>query len=43
VAAVLMIGVKNPKQIIGVNDNKDDGFSKCAEIWVNELRMSGFR
>jgi len=41
VAAVLMIGVKNPKQIIGVNDNKDDGFSKCAEIWVNELRMSG--
>ncbi|HQV77890.1 MAG TPA: cell surface protein SprA [Chitinophagales bacterium] len=42
VAAVFMIGVRNPKRIIGENDDKDDGMPKCAEIWVNELRMSGF-
>ncbi len=42
VASVFMIGVKNPKRIIGENEDSDDGLSKCAEIWVNELRMSGF-
>ncbi len=42
VASVFMIGIKNPKRIIGENDATDDGLSKCAEIWVNELRMSGF-
>lgn len=42
VASVFMIGVKNPKRIIGENEDTDDGLAKCAEIWVNELRMSGF-
>jgi cell surface protein SprA len=42
VASVFMIGVKNPKRIIGENDNTDDGLAKCAEVWVNELRLSGF-
>ncbi len=43
------IGVKgNPNLglvksiMIGVKNTKDDGLSRCAEIWVNELRMSGF-
>lgn len=35
-----MIGVRNPKkQEFGDND---DGQAKCAEIWVNELRLSDF-
>ncbi len=42
VASVFMIGVKNPRRIIGENEDSDDGQSKCAEVWVNELRMSGF-
>ncbi len=42
VASVFMIGVKNPKRIIGENEDSDDGLPKCAEVWVNELRMSGF-
>ncbi len=42
VASVFMIGVRNPKRIVGENDATDDGQSKCAEIWVNELRMAGF-
>lgn len=37
---VIMIGVKNPK--IGQNNLNDDGLSKCAEVWVNELRLSDF-
>jgi cell surface protein SprA len=37
---VIMIGVKNPKtNVITFND---DGLSKCAEVWVNELRLSDF-
>lgn len=35
-----MIGVRNPKKLNG-NDN-DDGEAKCAEIWVNELRLTDF-
>lgn len=42
VASVLMLGIRNPKRIIGENDATDDGLPKCAEVWVNELRMSGF-
>ncbi|HNI32256.1 MAG TPA: cell surface protein SprA, partial [Chitinophagales bacterium] len=42
VASVFMLGLKNPKRIIGENENTDDGLAKCAEVWVNELRMSGF-
>lgn len=42
VASVFMIGVRNPKRIIGENDSTDDGLPKCAEVWVNELRLAGF-
>lgn len=36
----IMIGVRNPKkQQVG---DTDDGFPKCAEIWVNELRLTDF-
>ncbi len=37
---VLMIGIRNPKQI-NISDN-DDGKTKSAEIWVNELRLTDF-
>lgn len=40
-AAVMMIGVRNPKRVIGVNDDIDDGMSKCGELWFNELRVGG--
>ena len=36
----IMIGVRNPKKT-GIEDD-DDGKPKCAEIWVNELRLSDF-
>jgi len=36
----MMIGVRNPKQTSSVS--ADDGLSKCAEIWVNELRLTDF-
>ena len=36
----MMIGIRNPKKIIA--GGKDDGQVKCAEIWVNELRLAGF-
>lgn len=36
----IMIGVRNPKkQFTG---DGDDGQPKCAEIWVNELRLTEF-
>ncbi|KAF0199526.1 MAG: hypothetical protein FD166_649 [Bacteroidetes bacterium] len=35
-----MIGVRNPKKQ-NTGDN-DDGENKCAEIWVNELRLTDF-
>lgn len=35
-----MIGVRNPKKK-GISDN-DDGQQKCAEVWVDELRLSDF-
>ncbi|MBK8441978.1 MAG: cell surface protein SprA [Sphingobacteriales bacterium] len=39
-AKVIMLGVRNPKQKeLG---SSDDGFSKCAEMWFNELRLSDF-
>jgi cell surface protein SprA len=37
----IMIGIRNPKRA-GFNDLTDDGQSKSAEIWVNELRLSDF-
>jgi len=36
----LMIGIRNPKKINGASP--DDGLPKCAEIWVNELRLTDF-
>lgn len=36
----IMIGVRNPKKT-NINDD-DDGLEKCAEVWVNELRLSDF-
>lgn len=28
--------------MIGVRNKKDDGIARCAEVWVNELRLTGF-
>ncbi len=36
----IMIGVRNPKKTSMTSN--DDGLSKCAEIWVNELRLTDF-
>jgi cell surface protein SprA len=37
---VIMIGLRNPKKSTDTPD--DDGLSKCAEVWVNELRLTDF-
>ncbi len=37
---VIMIGVRNPRRTF--NTPNDDGLSKTAEIWVNELRLYEF-
>jgi cell surface protein SprA len=37
---VVMIGVRNRKG--GPSNPLDDGLAKCAEVWVNELRLSDF-
>jgi cell surface protein SprA len=41
---VLMLGVRNPPQNDPYNPlgDADDGRSKCAEVWFNELRIAGF-
>lgn len=36
----VMIGVNNPKS--GTGNPNDDGLSKCAEVWIDELRLAGF-
>ncbi len=36
-----MIGIRNPKRNPALA-NGDDGQAKCAEIWVNELRLTDF-
>jgi len=36
----LLIGVRNPKK--RTTSDGDDGQAKCAELWVNELRLSDF-
>ena len=36
----MMIGIRNPKKTTFNSD--DDGESKCAEIWVNEMRLTDF-
>lgn len=35
----IMIGIRNPKRSI---NSDDDGLPKCAEVWVNELRVTDF-
>lgn len=35
-----MVGVRNPKK--QEFEDNDDGLAKCAEIWVNELRLTDF-
>ena len=37
----MMIGIRNPKRN-PKKLNNDDGQAKCAEIWVNELRLTDF-
>ncbi len=36
----IMIGVRNPKK--NTPGDTDDGEPKCAEIWINELRLTDF-
>lgn len=36
----IMIGVRNPKKT-GATPS-DDGFAKCTEVWINELRLTDF-
>ncbi len=36
----VMLGIRNPKAEAG-GENIDDGQAKCAEVWFNELRVSG--
>lgn len=37
---IIMIGVRNPNKKSATD--ADDGKTKCAQIWVNELRLSDF-
>lgn len=37
----ILIGVRNPRRRLS-NDATDDGLGKCAEVWVNELRLTEF-
>lgn len=37
---VIMIGIRNPKK--SSETPADDGLPKCAEVWVNELRLTDF-
>ncbi len=37
---VIMIGLRNPKR--GNSKSIDDGKDKCAEVWVDELRLTDF-
>ena len=36
----IMVGIKNPKK--STPSDADDGAPKCAEMWVNELRLTDF-
>ena len=36
----VMIGIRNPRKENNLYD--DDGLAKSAEIWINELRLTGF-
>ncbi|MFN7692266.1 MAG: cell surface protein SprA, partial [Bacteroidota bacterium] len=36
----IMVGIRNPKK--NTPGDADDGLPKCAEMWVNELRLTDF-
>lgn len=38
---IFMLGIRNPK-MTSANQGSDDGLSKCAEVWFNELRLTDF-
>ena len=38
-AKTIMLGILNPKK--NNQTPEDDGMAKCAEVWFNELRMTG--
>lgn len=38
-AKTIMLGILNPKKTTATP--ADDGLTKCAEVWFNELRMTG--
>lgn len=38
---IFMLGIRNPK-MTSANSGSDDGLSKCAEVWFNELRLTDF-
>ena len=40
IVRTIMIGVRNPRQ--DPSRPGDDGLAKCAEVWVNELRLTDF-
>lgn len=37
----IMLGVRNPKRR-AINQETDDGLSKCVEVWFNELALADF-
>lgn len=37
---VIMMGIRNPKR--NSREDSDDGLPKCAEMWVNEMRLTDF-
>ncbi len=37
----MMLGVRNPKRTAS-NENSNDGKPKCAQVWFDELRLTGF-
>jgi cell surface protein SprA len=37
---ILMIGIRNPKKTVA--GDSDDGLPKCAQVWVDELRLTDF-
>lgn len=39
---VYMLGVRNPMKGTAGNTNADDGLDKSAQVWFNELRLTGF-
>ncbi|NTW32897.1 MAG: cell surface protein SprA, partial [Bacteroidetes bacterium] len=38
---IIMIGFRNPKKVS--NSSSDDGQAKCAEIWLDEMRLTDFK